>query len=83
MRVQNGKRKLIRGSENINTEVMWNNMKKCLSVIVSDLVAKLDRRARKPWITKKLSIIWMKEGNGIISGTMKEEKKTQKTQERI
>jgi len=54
-------------------------MKKCLLVIVSGLVAKLDRRARKPWIAKKLPIIRMKEGNGIMSGTKKEEKKTEDT----
>jgi hypothetical protein len=53
-------------------------MKKCLLVIVSDLVGTLGRRARKLWITKKLSIIWMKEGNGIISGTKKKEKNYRK-----
>jgi hypothetical protein len=56
---------------------MWNNMKKCLLVIVSGLVGKLDGRARKPWITKKLPVKWMKEGNGRMSGTKKEEKTTE------
>jgi hypothetical protein len=47
-----------------NVGVQWNNIKKCVSDNMSDLVGKVDRRARKPWIT------WMNEGNGRTS-TMK------------
>ena len=35
-----------------NVEVQWNNIKECLTV--SDLVGKVEKRARKPWITQEM-----------------------------
>ena len=58
-------------------------MKKCLLVIVSGLVGKLDRRARKPWITKKLPVKWMKKRKWKNVRKEERRKKLQMTQERI
>jgi len=41
--------------ENGNVEAQWTNIKKYVFDTTSDLVVKVDRRARKPWITQ-----WMK-----------------------
>ena len=35
-------------------EVQWNNLKECVLVAVSDLVGKVEKRARKPWITQEI-----------------------------
>jgi hypothetical protein len=43
----------------------------CMLDTVSDLVGKVDRKARKPWITQEI-IKWMKEGSGRMSTTKKE-----------
>jgi hypothetical protein len=40
--------------ESGNVEVQWNNIKKCVLDTVSDLVGKVNRRARKPWITQEM-----------------------------
>jgi type I site-specific restriction endonuclease len=40
--------------ESGNVEVQWNNIKKCVLDTVSDLVGKVERRARKPWITQEM-----------------------------
>jgi hypothetical protein len=40
--------------ESGNVEVQWNNIKKCVLDIMSDLVGKVDRKARKPWITHEM-----------------------------
>jgi RPA family protein len=32
-------------------EVQWNNTKKCVLDTISDLVEKVDREARQPWIS--------------------------------
>jgi hypothetical protein len=37
-----------------NVEVHWNNMKECVLVTLSDLVGKVEKRARKPWITQEM-----------------------------
>jgi hypothetical protein len=37
-----------------NVEVQWNNIKKCVLNAMSDVVGKVDRRARKPWITQEM-----------------------------
>jgi len=34
-----------------NVEGQWNNIKECVLVTLSDLVGKVEKRARKPWIT--------------------------------
>jgi type I site-specific restriction endonuclease len=40
--------------ESGNVEVQWNNIKKRVLDTMSDLVGKVERRARKPWITQEM-----------------------------
>jgi hypothetical protein len=44
-------------------EGQWNNIKKCVLDTVSDVNGKVDRKARKPWITQEM-LNKRKEGNG-------------------
>jgi len=37
-----------------NVEVQWKYIKKCVLDTVSDLVGKVEKRARKPWITEEM-----------------------------
>jgi len=37
-----------------NVEVQWNNIKECVLDTLSDLVGKVEKRARKPWITQEM-----------------------------
>ena len=37
-----------------NVEVQWNNIKECVLNTISDLVGKVEKRARKPWITQEM-----------------------------
>jgi hypothetical protein len=37
-----------------NVEGQWNNIKKCRLDTVSDCVGKVEKRARKPWITQEM-----------------------------
>jgi type I site-specific restriction endonuclease len=37
-----------------NVEVQWNNIKECVIDTLSDLVGKVKKRARKPWITQEM-----------------------------
>jgi hypothetical protein len=39
------------GCDSENVEVQWNNIKECVLDTVSDVVGKVEKRARKPWIT--------------------------------
>ena len=34
--------------------MQWNNIKECMLDTLSDLVSKVEKRARKPWITKEM-----------------------------
>ena len=34
--------------------MQWNNIKKCVLHTISDLVGKVEKRARKPWITQEM-----------------------------
>ena len=40
--------------ESGNAEVQWKNIKECVLDSISDLVGKVEKRARKPWITQKM-----------------------------
>ena len=40
--------------ENGNDEEQWNNIKECMLDHISDLVGKVEKRARKPWITEEM-----------------------------
>ena len=40
--------------ESGNAEVQWNNIKECMLHSISDLVGKVEKRARKPWITQEM-----------------------------
>ena len=42
------------GCESGNAEVQWNNIKECALDTISDLVGKVEKRARKPWITQEM-----------------------------
>jgi hypothetical protein len=37
-----------------NVEVRWNNTKECVPDTLSNLVGKVEKRARKPWITQEM-----------------------------
>jgi type I site-specific restriction endonuclease len=37
-----------------NVEVQWKNIKECVLHTLRDLVGKVEKRARKPWITQEL-----------------------------
>ena len=50
--------------ESVNVEEQWKNIKECVLDTVSDLVGKVEKRARKSWITQKRSVKWMSERNG-------------------
>jgi hypothetical protein len=43
------------GSKSGNVEVQWNNIKECVldTRTISDLVGKVEKRSRKPWITQE------------------------------
>jgi len=40
--------------ESGNAEVQWKNIKECVLDSISDLVGKVEKRARKPWITQEM-----------------------------
>ena len=42
------------GCDSGNVEVQWNNIKECVLDTLSDLVGKVEKRARKPWITQEI-----------------------------
>jgi len=42
------------GCESGNVEVQWNNIKEYVLDTISDLVGKVEKRARKPWITQEM-----------------------------
>jgi hypothetical protein len=42
------------GCESGNMEVQCNNIKECALDTISDLVGKVEKRARKPWITQEM-----------------------------
>ena len=37
-----------------NAEVQWKNIKECVLDTISDLVGKVEKRARKPWFTREI-----------------------------
>jgi hypothetical protein len=42
------------GCDSGNVEVSWNNIKECVLDTISDLAGKVEKRARKPWITQEM-----------------------------
>ena len=42
------------GCESGNVEVQWNNIKECVLDTISDLVGKVEKKARKLWITQEV-----------------------------
>jgi len=40
--------------ESGNAEVQWNNLKECVLDTISDLVGKVEKRTRKPWIMQEI-----------------------------
>jgi hypothetical protein len=48
--------------ESGNAEVQWNNIKECMLDTIGDLVGKVEKRARKPWVTQEMISCWMTLG---------------------
>jgi hypothetical protein len=42
------------GCDSGNVEMKWNNIKECVLDTISVLVGKVEKRARKPWITQEM-----------------------------
>jgi len=42
------------GCDSGNVEVQWKNVKDCALDNLSDLVGKVEKKARKPWITQEM-----------------------------
>ena len=42
------------GCESRNVDVQWNDRKECVLDSISDLVGKIEKRARNPWITQEV-----------------------------
>jgi len=42
------------GCDSGNVKVQWDNVKECVLDTFSDLVGKVEKRARKPWITQEM-----------------------------
>ena len=40
--------------ESVKAEVQWKNIKECVLDTISDLVGKVEKRTRKPWITQEM-----------------------------
>jgi hypothetical protein len=40
--------------ESVNVEVQWKNVKEFVLGTMSDWVGKVEKRARKPWITQEM-----------------------------
>ena len=40
--------------ESGNAEMQWKNIKECVLDTISDFVGKVEKRARKPWITREM-----------------------------
>jgi uncharacterized Fe-S cluster protein YjdI len=40
--------------QNANVEMQWNNIKKCMLDTMSDLVEKVYKKIRKPWIMQEM-----------------------------
>ena len=40
--------------ESGNVEVQWKNIKECVLDNIGDLVGKVEKRSRKPWITQEM-----------------------------
>jgi hypothetical protein len=53
--------------ESGNVGVQWKNIKECVLDTISDLVGKVEKRARKPLITQQMKIKMDEKGNGRLS----------------
>jgi hypothetical protein len=42
------------GCDSENVEVQWNNIKECVLDTFSDLVGRVEKRSRQPWITQEI-----------------------------
>jgi hypothetical protein len=43
------------GYESDNVELQWNNIMECVLDTISDLVGKVEKKARNPWITQGMA----------------------------
>jgi len=53
--------------ESGNAEVLWDNVKLCILDTINDLVGKVERRARKPWIIQEMISKICERKNGRMS----------------
>jgi hypothetical protein len=53
--------------ESGNVEEQWKNIKECVLDTTSDLAGKVEKRARKPWITHEMKIKMDEKGSGRLS----------------
>ena len=62
--------------ESENAEVQWKNIKECVLDAISDLVGKVEKRARKPWIAQEMISTMDERRNGRMSTLKKAERTT-------
>jgi hypothetical protein len=55
------------GCESANVKMQWNNIKDCVLGTISDLVGKVEKRVRKPWITQEMISKMDERRNGRMS----------------
>ena len=65
-----------------NVEVQWNSIKECVLDTISDLVGKVEKRARKVWITQEM-IIKMDERGKWKNVNTRIQEELQEAEERI
>jgi len=53
-RVQDTVEEKLSAGDSGNVEVQWSNIKECVLDTISDLVGKVEKRARKPWIMQEI-----------------------------
>jgi hypothetical protein len=64
------------GCDSGNVEVQLNNIKECALDTISDLVGKVEKRLREPWITQEIISNMDEGGNGRMSALKKAGKAT-------
>jgi hypothetical protein len=65
--------------ESGNAEVQWNNIKENMLDTISDLVGKVEKTARKPWVTQEMISKMDERRNELKRATDKAKKKILRT----
>jgi hypothetical protein len=58
-------------------ELHWDNIKKYVLDSMSDLIGKVERRARKPWVTQEIIIKMENKESGRMTSTNTEGRTTE------